>query len=212
MSLELPGYPFGSITPYVMTHAGEVVIQVSSIAQHTRNMQADPKVSLTVAERGSGNQQALGRVTVVGDARAVPESERAAVAKRYFLFFPEAKAYAETHDFSFYWIEPRRVRYIGGFGQIFWVEADDWRQRKPDWSEGEAGIIDHMNTDHQSALEYMARQAGATPDEPPTLIAIDPEGAHVREGDRVLYIPFPEPAFDTGAVRSAMIQLAGKST
>jgi len=69
MSLELPGYPFGSVAPYVMTHDGALAMYVSSIAQHTRNMQEDPKVSLTIVQQGLGNKQALGRVTVVGDAR-----------------------------------------------------------------------------------------------------------------------------------------------
>ena len=59
MSQELPGYPFGSVTPYVMTHEGRLVVYVSSIAQHTRNMQENSKVSLTVVEQGSGNQVTL---------------------------------------------------------------------------------------------------------------------------------------------------------
>ncbi len=31
-SKELPGYPFGSVTPYVMTHTGRVALFVSAIA------------------------------------------------------------------------------------------------------------------------------------------------------------------------------------
>ena len=74
MSQELSGYPFGSVTPYAMTHEGRVAVYVSGIAQHARNIRLDPKVCLTVTAQRSGseNQQALARVAVVGDAREVP--------------------------------------------------------------------------------------------------------------------------------------------
>ncbi len=206
MSLELPGYPFGSVTPFVMTHEGELVIFVSSIAQHTRNMRADSKVSLTAVEPGSGNKQALGRVTVVGDAVAVPEPALESVSKRYFRFFPEAEEYVGTHDFSFYWIESRRIRYIGGFGQIFWIEAEQWRQRTPEWAPEEQGILDHMNEDHADALARIGLRHGAGV--APTVLAVDPEGVHLRSGEDVLYVPFPAPAFDMKTVREAMVQLS----
>lgn len=208
LSLELPGYPFGSLTPYVMTHAGELVLYVSSIAQHTRNMQANPKVSLTVVERAAGNPQALARVTVVGDASPVPEASLAAVSSRYYRLFPESEAYAETHGFSFFWIEPRRIRYIGGFGRIFWIEAEDWRMPTPAWAAEEPGILEHMNADHADALERIAGRAGGAPGAAATLVAVDPEGAHVRAGEATLYVPFREPALDMEAVRAEMVALA----
>src|SRR5687768_12394106 len=34
-SVEVPGYPFGSVTPYAVDRAGEPLILISSIAQHT---------------------------------------------------------------------------------------------------------------------------------------------------------------------------------
>ena len=50
LSVDVPGYPFGSITPYVVTHEGRVVILVSEIAQHTKNMRACSKASLLVSD------------------------------------------------------------------------------------------------------------------------------------------------------------------
>jgi putative heme iron utilization protein len=210
MSLELPGYPFGSVTPYVTTHEGRVAVYVSEIAQHTRNMRADPKVCLTVTEAGgAGNQQALGRVTVVGDAREVPADQRSVVEARYFSFFPEARDYAGTHDFLFYWVEPRRVRYIGGFGQIFWVEPEGWSVPTPSWSAGEEGIIEHMNTDHEKAAVHIARQHGAAGTRKAELVSLDAEGFHLRADSDLLYVPFPAPCMTSEQVRAAMVQLVG---
>ncbi len=217
MSLELPGYPFGSVTPFVLAHTGELLIQVSSIAQHTKNMLADPRVCLTVAESGRGNKQALGRISVVGDARPVDAAGQAQAAERYFRFFPEARGYAQTHDFSFYAIAPKRLRFIGGFGQIFWIEPDAWNQSAPTWAAEEDGMIEHMNRDHADALAHMAQRAvdpgraapvGADANKDgPQLIAIDPEGTHLRVEDGVHYLPFEERADDADGVRRAMIAL-----
>ena len=209
MSVELPGYPFGSVTPYATTHAGRVAVYVSGLAQHTHNMQGDPKVCLTVQETGGGeNQQALARVTVVGDACAVPADQVSAVGERYFNLFPETRSYAGTHDFAFYWIEPRRVRYIGGFGQIFWVEAADWTVPTPQWSADEPGIVEHMNNDHADAVAAIARQHGAGNCEQAELVSLDVEGFHLRADDSLLYVPFAEPCMSTEAVRAGMVQLA----
>jgi len=209
MSSELPGYPFGSVTPYVLTHEGRPVVYVSEIAQHTRNMRADAKVCLTVTDQGDGaNRQALGRVTLVGDAREVPERERGSVAARYFAFHPEAEAYAGTHAFRFFWIEPVRVRFIGGFGNIHWVEPEDWLVPTPDWREQERGIVDHMNADHADALANIARRASGVLAEGAVLVALDPEGLHVRTDSALLYVPFASACATTDEVRAATIELA----
>jgi putative heme iron utilization protein len=207
MSVELPGYPFGSITPFIMTHEGRVVIYVSDIAQHTKNMNVDRRVCLTVIEHGDGNQQALGRVTVVGDAAVVPVAERDAVAERYQRLFSESRAYEKTHGFAFYWIKPVRIRYIGGFGKISWIERDDWLLPAPEWAAEESHILDHMNDDHPPAIAAMLRQRGVEADDP-RMVAVDLEGFHVTAGSDVHYIEFGGKQATMDAVRSAMVELA----
>src|SRR6185295_12291531 len=93
----------------------------SDIAQHTKNIVADSRVSLTVVEKGeSDDVQAHGRVTVIGDARRVAGDDD--IRERYFRYFPSARQYEQTHGFDFFRLEPVRIRFIGGFGQIFWQE------------------------------------------------------------------------------------------
>ena len=213
ISVDVPGYPFGSVTPYAMTHDGRVVIYVSSIAQHTANILADPKVCLTVASApgGSSNRQALGRVTVIGDAELVPAAHIDRVSERYFQFFPESRSYASTHDFHFYWIEPRRIRHIAGFGQIFWVETQDWLQEAPEWQQGEASIIQHMNSDHLDAVERIAAfllEAEQSHIADSQLIAVDPEGFHLRTPHGVVYGTFAQRSMTTDAIRAAFTQLS----
>jgi hypothetical protein len=48
LSLRLEGYPFGSVSPFILDHAGRPVILISDIAEHTKNIEADPRVSIIV--------------------------------------------------------------------------------------------------------------------------------------------------------------------
>jgi len=210
LSCELSGYPFGSVTPFVTTHTAEVVVYVSGIAQHTANMNADPRVSLTVLEDGSEGAQALGRATLIGDAEPVPGPELGRVEDRYFRLFPAAEAYASTHDFAFYRIRPKRVRYIGGFGRIHWIEGPDWSLPAPEWADAEAEVVGHMNRDHAEAVCHIAERAGLLDARAggAELIAVDPEGTHLRSGKRIAYAAFETPAFGAEAIRQQMITLA----
>ena len=203
MSVELPGYPFGSVTPFVLTHAATPVVYVSSIAQHTANMQAEPRVCLTVRAEGADDAQDAGRVSVLGDARELSAEASAILEDRYFALFPDARAYSDTHGFAFYGIEPKRVRYIGGFGKIFWVEAADWRLPRPEWADEEAQVVAHMNRDHQADLVTMSGQSKAA-----ELVTVDGEGCHLRIGSTIRYIPFPDTCMTMDSLRSTMIALA----
>ena len=50
-SKAMPGFPFGSVVPYCLDEQGRPLILISRIAQHTHNLQKDPKCSLLVGER-----------------------------------------------------------------------------------------------------------------------------------------------------------------
>ena len=71
-SQSMPGYPFGSLTPFAMTHEGRPLLWVSRLAEHTRNLAAEPRACLTVTEAGEGDPQALGRASVLGEAHQAP--------------------------------------------------------------------------------------------------------------------------------------------
>ena len=208
LSVELEGYPFGSVTPYVLTRDDLVVVYVSSIAQHTTNMLRDKRVCLTVMDRGEGNQHAQGRATVVGDATMVEPELHDDVEDRYFTLFPEAASYAQAHPFSFFGIVPNRVRYIGGFGRISWVETDAWAAPTAKWGPEESRIVDHMNADHSEALVSIARHSCGHDARTVEMLCLDPEGFHLRADGVVLYVPFDVPCSTSQAVRTSMVELA----
>ena len=205
-STEMAGFPFGSLAPFAMTLEARPLLYVSRLAEHTHNLAADPRCCLTVLESTLGDRQAVGRASLLGEARAVPDAERAAAAARYFAVFPEQRRYEELGDFAFWRLEPVRARWIGGFGEIRWIERADWLVPTPAWASGEASIVEHMNDDHRDALEALARRhLGSAHDV--AMLACDVEGFHVRTGGAVRWIPFAKPCATAEQVRMEMVRL-----
>lgn len=211
LSVDVPGYPFGSITPYVVTHEGVLVILVSGIAQHTKNLVACSKASVLVSDEKADDKQAAGRVTVIGDVAPVPDHSIEAVKARYLRRFPGHRSYNQAHEFRYFQLSPVRVRFIGGFGDIHWIESADWLLPTPDWATEEQDIIDHMNHDHGDALVDMCRGFFKQGVEEAGLINIDPEGFHIAAGGTVHYVRFSSHCRTTEEVRAEMVTLARES-
>lgn len=206
-SRSLPGYPFGSITPYVLSAAGEPVIYISTLAEHTRNIGADPRVSLTVFDPAdAADPQAGPRLTWLADAYALAADAARAVAERYYRFFPAAAAYADTHDFSFYALRPVRLRYIGGFGKIGWIEPQEIDLTNP-LADAEAGIVAHMNGDHADAVRAYCRHFFGRDAQQATLVGADPDGVDLLADGTALRLPFTARAQDSAALRQQLIEL-----
>ena len=89
------------------------MILVSRLAEHTRNMEADPRVSL-LAHDAASDPQAGARVTLLGNA--VPLDASNPAAARYRRLFPDSERVLALGDFSFFVLEPLAVRFIEGFG------------------------------------------------------------------------------------------------
>ena len=122
LSVKHEGWPFGSATPYALTAADEPLIFVSSLAEHTRNMMTDPRVSLFIQDTATnGNPQTIARATLLGVVEPVVETERDDAAQRYLQRFPEAAQNFQLGGFSMLKIVVQQVRYIGGFGEMFWI-------------------------------------------------------------------------------------------
>jgi heme iron utilization protein len=205
-SVDIEGYPFGSIAPYTLNYDGEPILLISDIAQHTRNIKRNNKVSLTVFDRHADDPQAGGRLTWVGDAEPIDPHD-SATRDRYLRYFPSAESYFETHDFSFYRIRLRRARFIGGFGQIYWIEPHAMLARNP-FRETERGIIEHMNRDHREALLHyyeVMRGAGAAD---VIMTGIDSEGFDMLADNRKFRIDFDSPIHTTEEARAALVKLA----
>lgn len=116
------GEPAVSMVPFVhdSTHAA-LLIHVSALATHTRDMQAHPGVSLLVTARDDGqtSPQALPRVAFSGTAQFIAHDDPDYDAGRalYLGRFAQAEQMFALNDFSLVRIVPRAARIVGGFAR-----------------------------------------------------------------------------------------------
>jgi heme iron utilization protein len=215
-SLDVEGYPFGSVTPYCLDRGFNPIILVSDLAQHTKNINANAKVSLTIAEASlESEKQALGRYTFLGDAARIDTDteDYKAVSKVYLDYFPAAKHYFEAHNFYFYRLNFIRGRYIEGFGKIFWIEKDQWGTENVFKVNESEKIIEHMNKDHkQSLAKYCLNEKNRIIDEADqdklSMVGLYQYGFDLLFKKEKLHFQFSEPVNNTQEARERLVALA----
>jgi putative heme iron utilization protein len=210
-SVDMPGYPFGSVVPYSLDRSGMPVILISSIAQHTRNLLADPRLSLIVSEREAADVQASSRLTLLADAG--PLGDDVDARERYYRLFPQAHDYHRTHDFAFFRLEVVRARYIGGFGEIHWLEPSEIIKANPFSRADESRIVEHMNADHSDALRHCCRCAHIplAEEDAARMAGADGEGFHLIAGSRLHWLAYPAPASNLAEARQALVAMARRA-
>lgn len=211
-SHDVPGYPFGSVMPYILDKNGCPIILISNIAQHTKNIEANPKVSLIVTQSDIADVHKGGRLTWIGDAEKVEADSDDAkeLEQRYYAFFPPAAHYHKTHGFDFYRIKLTRARFIGGFGKIYWVKNELMTKENPFYGNVEQGMVKHMNDDHVDAMVKYCKAAGIEIPEgvEPKMAGLDSDGMHLLLKDRIVRIPFPGSVEEPMAVRKTLVEMA----
>ena len=100
LALEPEGYPYGSFVT-VAFDDGDPIFLISGLAEHTKNLERDPRASLLVADCPSAYSLANGRVTMLGPCTRVDEDGESARAA-FFAAHPNSTYYANFRDFAFW--------------------------------------------------------------------------------------------------------------
>ena len=214
-SAKFAGYPFGSVTPFMLDHDCQPIILISSIAEHTKNIIYNPKVSLVVFEKNE-DLQANARLTLIGGAEQIDKNDANLMA-RYGRYFPESIGYFAIHDFQFYQIHITQARYIAGFGKMGWLDVS--ALNKPQNNEAnkainklEDSMIEHMNVDHTESLMQYCQHFYQTKPESALLIGVDTDGfdveAKLENEIKILRFSFQSPIFDAHSARLAFVALS----
>jgi putative heme iron utilization protein len=174
------------MTPCTADEVGRPIFFISSMAMHTQNLQQDARASLLITQPDvTGDPLGAARLTLLG---AVTEAPAAEVRDLYLSRHENAKYWQDYADFAYYRLEVSGVYFIGGFGVMGWISAEDYGSALPDpLADVAPGIIQHMNKDHAEALLLIARRiAGEAVDEA-AMTAVDRLGFHLRlrSGNRI---------------------------
>jgi heme iron utilization protein len=209
-SRKCAGFPFGSVMPYAADGLGRPVLFISSMAMHTQNLHQDPRASLLITQPdSSGDPLGAARVTLLGTTAEVTAEE---ARDLYLSRYENARYWQEYTDFAYHRLEVSSVYFIGGFGVMGWVPAEEYANARPDpLAETAREIIRHMNADHPDALLLIARRFAGEAAAEASMTAVDRLGFHLRlkTGDRVhgRRIAFPREVGNKDQARAVLVEM-----
>lgn len=126
------GRPAVSMVAYAVEPGfGGLLLFLSMLSTHTRDLLVDPRASLVVSapDPGEGDPQTLPRVTLEGSTHEIArrDEEFAACWAGYVGRFPEAAPRIALTDFRLMRFVPEQARYVGGFARAATYPAAELR-------------------------------------------------------------------------------------
>ena len=198
------GQPFASLVTHTMAGDGALLLWLSTLSQHTRQLMVEPRCALMAQGTAtSPNPQTAPRATFTGIAEQIDD---AGLKARWLARHPYAALYADFGDFALWRIAPQSGLLVGGFAAAHRLRRDDIT---PDptavaaLGAAEADIIAHVNADHADTLALLSGHDAAW-----RMTAVDTDGFEMAAGETVQRHPFPAPVADADGVRRALILAA----
>lgn len=116
-------WPYASLVLTACDEAGNPLLLISDLADHTRNIRTDRRVSLLYDDTAGLDDPLTGpRVTLQGEAEQV---EKEPLLQTYLARHPTADTYANFADFHLFRVRPVRAHLVAGFGRVYWVEGKE---------------------------------------------------------------------------------------
>jgi putative heme iron utilization protein len=204
--------PFCSLVNIGTLPDGSPILLISGLAVHTRNIAADHRVSLLLAEPGVPDPLTAPRISLMGTAERLTDSGAITARRRYLAAHPSAELFVDFADFSFYRIAIESVHLVGGFGRIVDLRGTDVLTEISDSGTllaAEEGAVAHMNEDHRETMMLYASALYGAAAADWRCSGLDPEGMDMRSDDgRVLRIDFPQRVVTPDALRRSLKELA----
>ena len=117
----MSGAPYVSLVLVAFDADGSPLLLLSRLAQHTKNLLTDPRVSLLFDGTAGVDDPLSGpRLTVIGHAASCTDPH---ALDRYLALHPSARSYAGFSDFGLWKVGIERGHSVAGFGKIQWLEA-----------------------------------------------------------------------------------------
>ena len=204
------GSPYASLVMMAVDQDASPILLISTLADHTRNLLADPRASLLVDGTAGLDEPLTGaRATVMG---RLEKSDVRYHRERYLARHPSAEMYAGFGDFAVWRMQVERAHIVAGFGRIHWVEGDAVLGAAPAaLAEREADVVGHMNEDHADAVGLYANVLLGMDGDGWIMTGVDAEGADLRRGGRVARLPFERPIADAEGARAELVKLVKKA-
>jgi putative heme iron utilization protein len=196
--------------PYAADDLGRPIFFISSMAMHTQNLRQDPRASLLITQPDvSGDPLGAARLTLLGVVMEAPAAE---VRDLYLSRYENARFWQDYADFAYYRLQNSTVYYIGGFGVMGWISAQEYGGALPDpLAKTAPKIIRHMNDDHPDALRLIANRFAGEDADQAVMTAVDRLGFHLRlkssDGIHSRRVAFPLEVKDPEGARGVLVEM-----
>ncbi len=208
LATSLRGMPYASLALVAADLDASPLLLLSDLAQHSRNIAFDPRVSLLLdGTEGHPEPLAGPRLTVLGRAEAIVDPRRLA---RFTARHPSNAVYAGFADFRLYRMVVERGHLVAGFGRIEWIEAGDllFTGAADAFAAAEPPILAEINGAHADTIDLCAQRLLGRAGAGWRLTGIDPEGVDLRRGDKTARLDFAVPALTPEAAYAVLARLA----
>ena len=205
------GDPYCSLVNIATAADATPLLLISKLAVHTKNILADPRVSLMLDERKEGDPLQGARVMLLG---AAAKTDNADARRRYLAQQPEAEMFVGFGDFAFYEVKLKGAHLVAGFGRIVDLAPADLLT---DLTGAEAllaaepEVIAHMNADHAATCRLYAQKLLGAPDGDWRCVGCDPDGLDLQWQRLGLRLPFPQRVTQPGGLRAVLKQMADQA-
>jgi hypothetical protein len=208
LATSLRGAPYASLVLVAADFDASPLLLLSDLAQHSRNIAFDPRVSVLldgteeVADRLDGP-----RLTLLGRAERVADARLLA---RFTARHPSSALYAGFADFRLYRVAVERGHLVAGFGRIEWIDCADllFSGEAGALAAAEPAILAQINQDHAIPLDLLAQRLAGRSGEGWRATGLDPEGVDLRRDGDTTRLEFHAPASTPQAIRAAFAGLA----
>jgi heme iron utilization protein len=207
LATSMHGTPYASLVVIAADLDASPLLLLSDLAQHSRNIAFDPRVSLLIDGTAGYRDPLTGpRLTVIGQARAVTDQQRLA---RFTAHHATSTVYSGFADFRLYRVAVERGHLVAGFGRIHWIESRDllFTADVAALAAAEPEILRHMNEHHADAVADYARDLLGRVGVDWRMTGVDPEGADLQSDGETARLDFAAPVLTPAAARAALVEL-----
>ena len=211
LATNMSGAPYASLVLVAADLDASPLLLLSDLAQHSRNIAFDPRVSLLFDGTAGYRDPLTGpRVTVIGQARAVEDPRRLA---RFTAHHPTSAVYSGFADFRLYRVTVERGHLVAGFGRIHRIDGRDmlFVGDAAALAAAEPEMLRHMNEHHADAVADYARGLLSRAGADWRMTGIDPEGADLQCDGETARLDFASSVLTPAAARDALVELARKA-
>lgn len=192
-SVKFAGYPFGSVVPICRDGQGIPLLLISHLAQHTRNLDRDPRCSLTLMQSNHTDVLQWTRLTCLAE---VEPTDSTNALERYYRYYPDGRHYHKELNFKLYRLLPRQFYIIAGFGSARWVDVSRILQAPRFNTAAELEILYQLNARDQDLLGRFLAYLKIDAEAKILALGADPLGLDIRLGETLVRIHLPSPIVD----------------